>query len=311
MFSRKRIYNDLISRKLYKENYGKFLNNVLLTATPSTLSGAMGIILRFVDTIMIPTQLILSGLSNKEAISMYGRFTGMTMPLITLSFVVTSALVTNIIPSLSQQLALKRYKDMKMDINLALKITLLISLPLMTVYMFFSEPLAIILYNDAIVGTFLKIMALGTVLMALQNTFSGILYGLNKHMYSTIFGFVTMIVRIIIIYSLVKKPNFGIYGVFIAFYASNIVGLILNIITTKSVLKFKFNFMDNLFKPLSGCGFIIVVLNLSIFDISNLKNLSLLSLISSLILAALSYILVLVLTKSLPINSLKKIFYRN
>ena len=274
---------------------------------PLTISGSFGVILRFINTILIPNRLMAAGYTSSESISIFGRIMGMTMPLIGLSFIVTSALVINLIPSLSEQIALKRYKDIKRDIHLSIKVTLLVALPLMSLYVGLSKPLAILLYNDPLVANFIHVMAYGTVLLALQHTFSGILLGLNKQTSATVNSIIGMILRIILIYIFVGNPRFGVNGIFISFYGSNTVILILNLIAIRSVVKFDIDYIDIIGKPLVASIFMIGFIYLSIHDIGNLQNISTLGFVSSLLAGSLAYIFVLFLTKAIPKNLFKKL----
>lgn len=179
------------------------LTQILLIAIPLTISNFFGILLRFMDTILIPNRLMILGYTNSEAVATFGRITGMTMPLVHLPFIVTSALVINLIPSLSEQVTLKNYRNMKSDIILAIKVTLLISIPLTVLYACLSEDLGLILYHDPKVGKFINIMGYSTVFLALQHTFSGILHGLNKQFNVTVNRLIGMILQILFIYFLV------------------------------------------------------------------------------------------------------------
>lgn len=163
-----------------------FLAKILIMSLPLTISGFLSAILNFLNTILIPNRLMVVGLSSSEAVSSMGRIMGMTMPLIGLPFIVTNALVVNLIPSLTEQIVLNKYKDIRNDIQLSLKVTLLVSIPLAEVYIVLSKSLAHFLYNDPLVAKYIQIMGISTIMIALQHNFSGILYGINKQVIATI-----------------------------------------------------------------------------------------------------------------------------
>lgn len=264
-------------------------------------------ILRFVNTVLIPNRLMVSGYSSSEAMATLGRIHGMTMPLITLPFVVTSALVINLIPSLSEQRILKKHREMKSDIQLSIKITLLISIPLTVLYIVLSKPLAIFLYKDIMVANFIRIMGFNTVLMAIQHTLSGILYSLNKQVNAVFHDIIGMVLRLILIYFLVGSPRFGINGFFIAFLSTSILITILDILTLVRITKFKFNFLDIIGKPILASVFMVGFMYMSTYKIEDLHNANPLGFLSSLIVGAFSYIFILVITKAVPKNFLKRL----
>ncbi|MSU02661.1 polysaccharide biosynthesis C-terminal domain-containing protein [Tissierella pigra] len=298
LYKRKKIPHNVSSIALFLK--------LLTMAVPLTVAGSFQVVFRFTNTVLIPSRLMASGYSSSEAISTFGRIMGMAMPLIHLSFIVTAALVLNLIPSLSEQMALKRYKEMKRDINLSIKATILVSLPLTAIYTVFSKPLAVFLYSDIKVAPYIYIMAFGTILMALQNTISGVLLGLNSQVQDTINGIISMVIRIILIYILVGNPQFGINGFFIAFYVSIIVALILDLIVLRSVIKLNINYLDIIGKPLLATIFMIGAILLTTHDLSNLQSSNFIGFISSLLVGIIAYIFILVITKAVPKNFFRR-----
>lgn len=68
---------------------------------------------------IVPSRLALSGLSYYKSLSIYGVISGMVMPFIYLPFTLGSALVVNLIPSISQEVTLKNYKTIKLKTTYA------------------------------------------------------------------------------------------------------------------------------------------------------------------------------------------------
>lgn len=289
-----------------KEKREVFLVKILLMSMPLTISGFLSAILRFLNTILIPNRLMSLGLSNSEALSSMGRIMGMTMPLIGMPFIVTNALVVNLIPSLTEQVVLKKYKEIRNDIQLSLKVTLLVSIPLASVYIVLSKSLAHFLYNDLYVAKYIQIMGVSTILIALQHNFTGILYGINKQVIATITRLLGMIVQVFVIYFLVGNSKFGINGIFISYYCSFIFILFFDILTLRKSIRLNLDYFDILGKPILASLFMVLMIYLSNFDLSNLQNSNGYTFILSLLVAGLAYILVLVLTKALPKGFLKK-----
>ncbi len=287
-----------------------FLAKILIMSLPLTISGFLSAILNFLNTILIPNRLMVVGLSSSEAVSSMGRIMGMTMPLIGLPFIVTNALVVNLIPSLTEQIVLNKYKDIRNDIQLSLKVTLLVSIPLAAVYIVLSKSLAHFLYNDPLVAKYIQIMGVSTIIIALQHNFSGILYGINKQVIATITRLIGMIIQVTFIYILVGNSNFGINGVFISYYCSLILIMVLDIKTLKKSVKFTLNYVDGICKPIIASFFMVLIIYISNYDIGNLQKTNGFLFALSLFIGALSYILVLFLTKAVPKGFFKKLASR-
>ncbi len=183
---------------------------------------------QFFNAVLIPQKLVEAGYTKVQAIRVFGRAFGMTMPLIYFPHIITSALVINVIPSLSENLELKEFKRVKYDICLSLKITFVVSIIFSVIYILYSKQLGIFLFNDIYVGSFIKIMGLGTVFVTLQHMLSGILYGMGKQISVAFHRLIGIAIQIICVYYLVGNPFYGINGFFIGFIFSMIVICILD-----------------------------------------------------------------------------------
>lgn len=303
VYNKKRLYESKAGFLTHRQNT-KVLAKVLYTALPLTISGFFRVILMFSNSVLVPSRLMTAGYSSSEAMSIFGRITGMTMPLITLPFIVTSALSINLITSLSEKMVLKRYKGLRHDIELSIKITLLISIPLMILYISLSKPIAYFLYNDILVADYIQIMGYITVFFALQQTLSGILYGIGEQTSATINRISGMVFRVILIYILMGNPKIGINGFFISFFISVFITISLDLLCLKNVIKIKLNYFDVVIKPLLASLFMVGFMYKFTYGIDSLQLSSPMAFLSTLFVAALAYVFILILTSAIP----KKLF---
>ncbi|WP_425447081.1 stage V sporulation protein B [Dethiothermospora halolimnae] len=286
----------------------KALSSICYIAVPITISRIVNVTLHMINAILIPQRLMVAGYSNSDAIAIFGRVTGMTMPLIFLPFIVTSALVINIIPNLSEEMELKNYRLIKNNITLSIRITLIISIPLSFIYIFLGNPIAMFFYNDTLVGKYVEIMGYATLFLSLQHTLSGILHGLGKQVITTINYIIGMSFQVLAIYFLVGNPRFGINGFFIGFIISSILISLLHFITLKKILPIKLNIINSILKPLFSSLVSIVLTGITYKYFSNVYTGKLLPLLFSFSLGGISYFAILFLIKGLPPYLFRKIF---
>lgn len=119
-----------------------------------------------------------------------------------------------------------------------------------------------------------------------------------------------MIIQVTFIYILVGNSNFGINGVFISYYCSLILIMVLDIKTLKKSVKFTLNYFDVICKPIIASLFMVLIIYISNYDLGNLQKTNGFLFALSLLIGALSYILVLFLTKAVPKGFLKKLASR-
>lgn len=212
-----------------KTNIKSILVSIISVAAPLTILGFINVASHSLSAILIPQKLIEAGVSQSEAIKAFGRIMGMAMPLVYLPFIITSAMVINIIPNISKQFQSKDYKDIKSDIKLSIRATFLVTLPIMAIYIFFSKPLSILLYNDVLAERSIRVMAWGMLFLSVQHIFSGILYGMGKQTRATINRVIGIGFQVLCIVFLINNPNYGISGYFIGFIASPIIVCMLDL----------------------------------------------------------------------------------
>jgi len=256
IFKKRKVKSKFTFNTYEKISRLHILAEIFTIAIPIGFSNLLAMSSRFATTTLIPKNLIEIGFSNSDAMEVIGRIMGMAMPLISLPFMITSAMGLIIIPNLSWEMSSKNYRSVKEQILFSIKITFLFSIPLTSLYVFFPNSLARFLYDDLELGKFIYIMSYNTVFLSLQNITCDILNGLNKQVYSSINRLIGTIIQISACL-LVGNPKIGINGFFIGFYLSSIIICVLNFFILKNMMKLKVDYMDIILKPLISATFMI------------------------------------------------------
>lgn len=290
-----------------RKTASQIIKKIFSISAPIAIADIISVILRFANSIFIPRRLMEIGYSNREAVSTLGRISGMAMPLIAFPFIVTGAIVVNLVPNLSENMALKRYDRVKKDINFSLKMTLLAAIPLTGIYLVYAKELGFFIYEDMEVGHFIRAMSLGTIFMSLEHTFSGILNGLNKQIAATRNRLIGLGIQVSCIYSLIGNPRFGINGFFIGFFLSGIVIFLLDNITIGKKVKLKIDFRDIILKPILATLIMFISIHSSAYLLEGLIIKDSAKFFMSLGIGGVCYVIMLFITKALPKNIMKKI----
>ncbi len=290
------------------QSYVSFLSKIIYISGPITFSRLIGMVIQLSNAVLIPQKLAEAGYTSKEAIAIFGKVMGMSFPLLFLPFTVTSALVVNIIPNLAEGFEQKRFGNMRNDIALCIRIVLLISIPLTVIFVLFSKPIAMALYNDNDVGRYMSLLGFSTVFLSLQSTLSGILNGIGKQVPATINNLIGAFLQLLATLFLVGNPSYGINGFIIGFVASSFIICTLNFITLNRVISINISLKDYIIKPIFASILSIVLI---MFTYSYLLSLSVKNYIAlSICLATggIVYMLALIITKTIPPQLTKKLF---
>ena len=224
----------IISRKI---SYFAVIKSLVLSSIPLTLISISRLISQSVTAKMLPAMLIKSGFTAVFATETFGRIMGMTMPIVFAPFMFTSAIVINLIPSLTHQAEQKNTIAIKRDIKIANRLILAITIPLAILIFIFSNDIGTFLFNDIYVGSYIKYLSLSTVFLSVNHISFGILYGLQKGKFATLNRLIGTIILLVSIFVLVPNPQYNIYGFIYGFTASSIITFILDKIIIKISIK--------------------------------------------------------------------------
>ena len=249
-FNFKKVMSKSILNRALDEKTSKLLGSILFISVPITISRLISTLMQSVNSIIIPQRLQVAGYTAGQALEVFGKISGMAMPLLFLPFTVTSALVVNIIPNISEQMAINNFRDVENKCSLALKLTLLTAIPTSALFIIFGDHIATLVYNQRDVGAYLAIISYATIFLCLNHTLSGILHGMGKQVVTTVNFILGMGLQLYCTYSLIPNPKYGVNGFFIGYLISSILIFILNAITLRRHIKLKLKLMDNLIKPL-------------------------------------------------------------
>ena len=292
--------------KVYSASSFKVAGSILYISIPITIGKLVSVLIQTANSILIPQRLIIAGYTSSEAIQTFGKITGMTMPLLFLPFTVTSALAVNIIPDISEQIAINNMEDIRSKSNLAIKLTLLVAIPITFVYIIFGNHIAQLIYNQQDVGKYLTIASYSTIFLCMQHTLSGILHGMGKQVVNTINYLLGMLIQLYCTYFLIPNPKYGINGFFIGYILSAFVIFMLNMITLKRITGMRFFIIKSSIKATICSVFMIILMFYSYKASLLITNSNLLSTLFATILGFILYLVLLSVTKALDIRPIIK-----
>lgn len=211
--------------------------NTIKMSIPITCNRMSSIVLNSISSMIIPSRLALSGINYKNALCIYGIISGMVFPFIYLPFMLVSALVVNLIPSISLEVTRKNTYAIKSKIYFSVILTLAMGILCSILFYFFGEEICKIIFNNKSAGTYLKLMCLVPLFLSLNHILSGILHSIGKEYIASIIGISSMIIQTLCLYFILPIPNLGIYGYIIILTLIPTLSCILNYFVLYKYLK--------------------------------------------------------------------------
>lgn len=283
---------ELSSFKVYNlKELSKNIKHILSIAIPISTSQIINSISFSCKAMLIPKCLQISGLTPSDALSVFGKTSGMVMPLLFFPAIFTISLSSNIIPRISYVLSKNNFNS---AFNLAQKsivITTCFSLFFASFFIVFSKPIADLLFNKNLVEKLISCFAIGIPFFYTENILLALLRGIGDNKTPLLNSIYSFLIENILIVFLVSKPNFRIYGYIISLIISSATCIFTSFNALEKNFNRKFSCIDILIKPLLCCcfmSFILVKINLLL---KTFKLPLILYIISAFILGASSYII--------------------
>lgn len=195
---------------------------------PLSLNRLIINILHSVESVFIPGMLRLSGLTNSDALSLYGILNGMAIPFILFPSAIPGALSVLLLPAVSENLEEKNRSRLQQCVGNAVKYSVAIGLFSTAVFFCFGQDIGTAVYHNSLAGEYIRILSPLCPLLYLSTTLSSVINGLGKPHLSFFTTVTGLLVRLAIL--VVFVPKTGIYGVLIGLLVSQLVSTLFDVI---------------------------------------------------------------------------------
>ena len=214
------ILHNNSSRKIssYSEPEKKLYSKLLSFAMPLTATHLVVSFLHALENILIPQLLYTHGFTTKEALSIYGILTGMTLPLLLFPSTLFNSLSVLLLPSISRAKSEQNNAYIKKAVSLSVSGSLLTGLCSSLFFLVTGKFLGILLFHNDLCGIYLRNLAWICPMLYLNAMFSSILNGLGKTQLTFRNTTFSLLLRIALFLFFI--PNIGIKGYFFAMLLS-------------------------------------------------------------------------------------------
>ncbi len=246
-----RIHND---NTQVRESAGTILKKIAAIAIPITIGSAIMPIVNLIDSSVVMSRLLVSGLDKAAAESLFGQLTGFASPIIQFPLVLMQAIVISLVPMVSAANRLGNKKELHDTISLGLRLTTIIAIPAATGIFVLAGPILMLLYPvqeaSAMSATpCLQILAVGFVFLGSITTMTGALQGIGKQTLPVRNLFIGVVVKLIITWALTAMPVFNIKGAALGTISAYIIASLLDLYALKKYSGVKLNVKLIIVKP--------------------------------------------------------------
>ncbi|MDE6020646.1 MAG: polysaccharide biosynthesis C-terminal domain-containing protein [Ruminococcus sp.] len=294
----------LMHRMKSLERVSLSFSGYIKLAMPVILGGCLTSALSTANDALIPVTLRQSGSTAEAALSQFGIFEAIVIPVLFFPTSVLCVLSGLLIPEAARAEAGAKKERLRYLTKRSLKFTIYFSFFIASSLIIFGENIAVMFHGDILAGKMLRLLAPVIPFIYLEIILEAIIKGMGKQQFSMINYLAEYAVRITAV--LVLIPIIGFYGIVVSYYASNIFGNCMRLIKTFKITGLRPNWTELLICPFVGAAAafylpytILQLLGIVLFD----------TLIGSLLYIFLSAIIYIIITLSFS-NSNHNIFKR-
>jgi len=222
---------------------------------------------------------------------LYGAYSGFALTLFHLPTGIIGALGTGVLPVISGALAKKDMHLVEKTTSLALKITLIISLPSAFILGLFSEPLLDLLFNNTSSALLLRELSPCLVFLCVSHLMTVILHSAGKISEPFFYDMIGMGIKLIFNILLIPNPYFNISAAPLGSCVAFFIIMILDIYSIKRNLKISLNIKESVLKPLGASVIMALVMLLVYTPFSIIFTKELYSVTATLFLGGVVYLL--------------------
>ncbi len=227
---------------------GFVLKNLLVFAMPLIANRLVLTLLQSLETIFIPGQLRLYGLSASDALRTYGVFTGMVLPFLMFPASLTGSVATMTLPAVASAQSNENTKKLHSISRSTIAFSLWLGFFAAGLFYLYGQEIGDLIFGSAAAGSYLKTLSFLCPFLYLSMTLNSILNGLGKPNIIFFQSIFCLLLRMLSVLFLI--PWMGIWGYFIGTFLSQSLICVMHYHYLQKLLNLPFYGTDYLLHPI-------------------------------------------------------------
>lgn len=199
------------------------------------------------EAVWIPNKLMSSGLSNSDALSIYGVLTSMALPFILFPSAITNSMSVLLLPTVAEAQADGNEARISSMISMSLRYSCYMGILCIGIFTLFGSQLGVSVFHDQNAGAFITILSWLCPFMYMATTMGSILNGLGRTSTTFIQNVWAMAIRLGFV--LFAIPRFGIMGYLWGLLASELVLALMCFLSVRKIVPFHWDTANMILKP--------------------------------------------------------------
>ena len=199
------------------------------------------------EAVWIPNRLTAYGLTNSQALSVYGVLTSMALPFILFPSAITNSMAVLLLPTVAEAQADGNEARISSMISMSLRYSCYMGILCIGIFTLFGKELGNSVFHDPRAGLYITVLSWLCPFLYLSTTMGSILNGLGKTSVTFFQNVSAMLIRLGFV--LFAVPDWGIRGVLWGMLASELILALMSFHSVKKWVPFSWNTGSMILKP--------------------------------------------------------------
>ncbi len=299
------------SRHEKVESVGAILKTITMVVMPFLLSTAVynlsGTVNNAVYTDIFPS---VKELDSVVTYSRWGIFSGQALTIVNIPVAFSSAMAAAMLPAVAQLMAARDVAGAKEKIRVAVKTTMIVSIPCAVGLFVLARPVIGLLFQNAsesedLATGLLMALSVSVVFTALSTLSCQVLQGLGKLVAPIVNAGIALGIQSVLATLLLFFTDLDLYGIAIAHITYSVVMTVLNYISMYNAVKYRQEIVRTFLIPFIAAGFMGVAARLVYQGLLDLTKSPRLSVIPAIGIGAILYFALIVLFRGVTESELR------
>lgn len=261
---------NLRDRTVETESYGNIFKLLVITIIPVILSTTIYNISGFLDSGFFNNIMDIKGVEKEFRQTLLGAYTGEYRILMNLPTALAAALSSSIIPSIVTSVSQGNQRQVISKLDSAMRFSMIITIPCAVGMAVLASPIITLIFPTdkimTVTETMMKLGAVSVIFYSISTITNSVLQGIDKMRLPVQHAFVSLIIHIILITSLLFATKLNIYVLVIADIIFPLIIVILNARSLRNYIGYKQEIEKTFLKPLI-CSLIMGIFAFLIYKI--------------------------------------------
>ena len=220
-------------------SFGRYIH----AAIPVLFGGCLTAALSSTNDALIPVTLRQAGNSTELALSQFGTFEAIVIPVLFFPSTILCALSGILITEAARATAANNQAHLQRLTKAVIQKTLQLSIFIAAGLLLYGNLIGTLLDGGALAGHLIRLLAPVVPFIYLEIVLEALLKGMGQQSFSSLNYLAEYMIRIAIV--LVCIPKFGFYGIVLSYYASNVCGNCFRLWKTCKTARIRFSFWSD------------------------------------------------------------------